>query len=243
MIEKPSKYKNGKNIKNNNYMELNKKEYAEFSTVNPTTINEEIRAVRGRLMILHNPLHKFDVISELNEENGRILRSKKEKNFEIPIEKARNSIIDGNTEDENETENDEHHELERIKKSYNNNNDYYANGLTLNESNEDFDEIMAMEKEKMINSDMKAITTSSTSNNCEVVASCSPYDAKSLRYFGNIISKGKVLQYSDVRNVHFGVRKNSFFTGYVGNSSDIDKLGELASIVFQQMFICVGGRV
>ena len=177
-------------------------------------------------MILHNPLHKFDVISDLNKgDNGRILTRSIEKI------KILNSIIEEKSKNENERfEIDKMRELDDRNKNNLDINEINGNtNMNLNEEINEKIEIKEEKKKSLLDTKLSSTSTStsSTSTYCEVLTSASPYDPKSSTYFGNIISQGNVLQYSNVRNVHFGVRKNSFFTGYVGNSSDVDKLGTL----------------
>ena len=54
--------------------------------------------------------------------------------------------------------------------------------------------------------------------NCEILSTISSMNEGT--FSGNVIADGKVLHSSDKHNVHFGVRNNSYFIGYVNFSDE-----------------------
>ena len=53
---------------------------------------------------------------------------------------------------------------------------------------------------------------------CEVVTNAGFFNVSSGKCFGNIVSRGNVIQSGNYHNVNFGIRNGSFFIGYVNET-------------------------
>ena len=231
------------------------------SEFTPKTTRDGVRVIRGRLVIVHNPRGRFDILGpdygvfggqnvgnldsdekafsvdliELDE-IGKISENKDDSesinvNINVHKNKNENDNLNGKLELKEYYQSDKNREMEHIQTLhyYHNNDNNYNNNNNNNNNNRISPKnknIERSERQKVqLNNVVK--TTSSSTSFCEVLTDGSPYDAASSTFFGTVISRGKILQSSEIRNVHFGIRNNSYFVGYLKLSTSLLSQGSM----------------
>ena len=168
-----------------------------------------VRIIRGRFVVLHNPTGRFDLLGPVTGVSGGQNDVKSDSSFS---EVRMNEVISGDAVRDVQ-ENKRKEEKERKRGREEEEEDITTSNVDLSYRHSRHDERMADQ-----NIDVKTTTTSSSPVSCEVVSSVGTYDKLTGTFFGNVVSRGNILQESSSHNVHFGVRNGTFFTGYLDPS-------------------------
>jgi hypothetical protein len=223
----------------------------------PKTTRDGVRVIRGRLVTLHNPRGRFDILGPNSGVfGGQNLESETKFHcggkFEVKKIRDENEHGDENV-NENESENESgnenenidvrlevkvkkdeeyyksnnNREMEHIQTLHNNNN---INNNYNNKNSKNINININRGQKVQLNNIIK--TTSATTSFCEVLADGSPYDTASSTFFGTVISRGQILQSSEIRNVHFGIRNNSYFVGYLKFTTSLASQGKIQNFLF-----------
>ena len=267
------------NINNDNYYHYsynNKKKYHDNSSNNnynnknritdidilDTNCPDLYRIIRGRLVILNNPIGRFHIISSKNEKNNLNINNVsnvnhgiyKKKNNEInsqndnEIKEAKNKEERMNrdaTQDEfhdqgNEVEEEVVAEERNIREVAADFQNIKNNEINLNEKSqisEKFEKKIDWKNENLKKKLKNNLEGENVLNNynCEILSTIS--SANEGTFSGNVIVDGKVLYSSDKHTVHFGVRNNSYFIGYVNFSDEnLNVRGTYISQLFLLIF-------
>jgi hypothetical protein len=215
----------------------------------PKTTGDGVRVIRGRLVILHNPRGRFDILGPSSGGFGgqKLKNLESEEKFDSGGKLEVNKIREKNEHehgDENVNENKNENEnldvrlevkVKKDKEYYQSNNNremehiqtlHNYKNIEYNNENKNSKNInMNINRGQKVQLNNIIKTTSATTSFCEVLADGSPYDTASSTFFGTVISRGQILQSSEIRNVHFGIRNNSYFVGYLKFTTSLASQG------------------
>ena len=246
------KYNNNNNDNDSNNNSNNKNRITDIDILD-NNCPDLFRIIRGRLVILNNPIGRFHIISSKNEKNNSNINNEinlnmnnvrnvnhgnyKKKNNEINGQSDNKTKDVKNKEEKMNLDTPQHefqYEGNEVEKEVvveeRNMNIVAANFQNKNNNEKNFNEKSQVSEKLKKKVDWKnenlkiklknnvAVENVFNDYNCEILSTIS--SANEGTFSGNVIVDGKVLYSSQKHTVHFGVRNNSYFIGYVNFSDE-----------------------